>query len=38
MQNLVDYIKQAKIFLEAERVPDFEKQILALNDDNPVIG
>lgn len=36
-QNLLDYIKQAKKFLEAERVPNYEKYISAISEGNPVL-
>jgi DNA-binding CsgD family transcriptional regulator len=37
-QNLIQYVKQARELLEAERVPDYEKYLKGISDDNPVFG
>ncbi len=37
-QNLKEYIKEAKAFLESERVAGFEKYLDAISNENPVFG
>ncbi|MFN3343292.1 MAG: LuxR C-terminal-related transcriptional regulator [Flavobacteriales bacterium] len=37
-QNLLQYLSQAKDFLEAQCVPDFEKYLSAISIENPVFG